>query len=59
MFESTGKDPIEKLTDELFVFHCLKTVTEREVLRDMVRAVFMDEIYKGIAGKLGLSVSAL
>jgi hypothetical protein len=53
MFELTEKDPIEKLTDELFVYHGLKTETEREVLREMARAVFVDETYKGIAGKLG------
>jgi hypothetical protein len=43
--------PIEKLTDELFEFHNLKTAPEREALREMVAKTFMRELCAGIAAK--------
>lgn len=43
--------PIEKLTDELFEFHKLKTAPEREALREMVAKTFMRELCAGIAAK--------
>lgn len=46
-------DPIERLTEELFIYHKLTTETEKQVLREMVRAVFMDEICNQIAAKMG------
>jgi hypothetical protein len=46
-------DPIERLTKELFIYHKLTTETERQVLREMVTAVFMDEICNLIAARMG------
>jgi hypothetical protein len=46
-------DPIARLTDELFAFHKLTTAQEKEVLREMVRAAFMDEICNAIAARMG------
>jgi hypothetical protein len=46
------QDPIEELVEELYLFHGLKTATEREVLREMVVAAFMEEIYRLAAEKI-------
>lgn len=46
-------DPIEQLTNELFIYHKLKTAAERQVLREMVAAAFMDEICNLVATRMG------
>jgi hypothetical protein len=50
--QDSNQDPIEELVDELYAFHGLKTETEREVLREMVVATFMEEIYTLAAEKI-------
>ena len=46
------QDLIAALVEKSYLFHGLKTSMEREVLREMIVAAFMEEIYRDVAEKI-------